>query len=199
LQLYNSGAISKDEFNHFSQHLEDDLNKTTILVENILYWTASQLKGVQLREESFDVYALIEENVKLFSTIASSKKIALSHTTPKNLIITSDRNILNLVLRNLVSNAIKFSFEGGIIKISTERTEAELKIHVQDNGTGMDEETILGFTEPEKTVSTTGTKNEKGTGLGLALCKEYLTTAGGQLLIQSVKGHGSTFTIQLPL
>lgn len=198
LQMYNSGAISKDEFDHFSQHLEDDLNKTTILVENILYWTASQLKGIQLREESFDLYTVVEENVKLFKTIASAKKISLSHSIPKNFIINSDKNIVNLVVRNLLSNALKFTFEGGTIQISTLRSEQDVFINVKDSGTGMDETTLENLSERETTVSVAGTSNEKGTGLGISLCKEYLSKAGGELLIESAKGMGSKFTIRLP-
>ncbi|HEY0655816.1 MAG TPA: sensor histidine kinase [Chryseosolibacter sp.] len=198
LQMYNAGTISKDEFDHFSQHLEDDLNKTTILVENILYWTASQLKGIQLREESFDLYTVVEENVKLFKTIAVAKKISLIHTVPRNFVITSDKNIVNLVVRNLLSNALKFTFEGGTIHISATRTEKDILVHVKDSGTGMDQATVQNLSEAEATVSLAGTSNEKGTGLGISLCKEYLAKAGGELLIESQKGVGSTFSIRLP-
>lgn len=198
LQMYNAGTISKDEFDHFSQHLEDDLNKTTILVENILYWTANQIKGVQVREESFDLFAIVEENVRLFKTMASSKKILLSHSVPKNFIVISDKNIVNLVLRNLLSNALKFTFEGGTININTSRNDENILIHVKDSGTGMDKETLANLTEAETTVSVAGTRNEKGTGLGISLCKEYLVKTGGELLIESEKGRGSKFTIRIP-
>jgi signal transduction histidine kinase len=199
LQMYNSKAITKDEFDHFSRHLEDDLNTTTILVENILYWTASQLKGIQVREEAFDLHTVVEENVRLFKTVTASKNISLSHNTPKNCIITSDKNIVNLVVRNLLSNALKFSFEGGVIQILTQRFDKEIHVKVKDSGMGMDEGTVEALSEPERTVSTMGTKDEKGTGLGISLCKEYLEKAGGELQIESTKGQGSTFTIKLPL
>lgn len=199
LQMYNAKAITKDEFDHFSRHLEDDLNTTTILVENILYWTASQLKGIQLREEAFDLHTVVEENVRLFRTAAGSKNISLSHNTPKNCLVTSDKNIVNLVVRNLLSNALKFSFEGGVIQILTQRFDKAIHIKVKDSGTGMDPATVEALSEPVKAVSTIGTKDEKGTGLGISLCKEYLEKAGGELQIESIKGQGSTFTIKLPL
>jgi signal transduction histidine kinase len=199
LQMYNMKAISKDEFDRFSRNVEEDLNTTTILVENILYWTASQLKGVQLREETFDLHSVVEENVRLFKTAASRKNITLTHTTPKNMIITSDKNIVNLAIRNLLSNGLKFTFEGGKIHISTERSSNEIFIRVRDNGVGMDEETVKALSEPAKAVSISGTQDEKGTGLGIGLCKEYLERADGELLIESAKGQGSTFTIKLPL
>jgi signal transduction histidine kinase len=197
LQIYNSGAITKDEFSQYAQHIENDLNKTTILVENILYWTASQIKGVQVKIEEFALYNLLEENVQLFKTIAANKGIALIHNAPKSLVVKSDRNILNLVLRNLISNAIKFSFENGKIDINVKENNNELLIQVKDQGVGMDEETLETLLAPELVISTAGTGNEKGTGLGLALCRDYLQKAGGELTVESEKGAGSTFNITL--
>jgi signal transduction histidine kinase len=199
LQMHNSGAITKEEFNQYSRMLEDDLNKTTILVDNILYWTASQLKGIQVREESFDLYTLVEENVRLLATIAMGKKISMSHNTPRNFIIQSDKNIINFVLRNLLSNAVKFSYEGGTVQVSVVRSEQQILIKVKDNGTGMDEETLATLQESENTVSTSGTMSEKGTGLGISLCKEYLKNVRSQLMIESAKGEGSEFKIILPV
>jgi signal transduction histidine kinase len=103
------------------------------------------------------------------------------------------------VVRNLLSNALKFSFEGGVIQILTQRFDKEIHVKVKDSGMGMDENTVEALSEPERTVSTMGTKDEKGTGLGISLCKEYLEKAGGELQIESTKGQGSTFTIKLPL
>ena len=197
LQIYNSGAISKDEFSQYAMLIENDLSKTSILVENILYWTASQLKGVQVKIEEFALYNLLEENVQLFKTIAANKKISLKHNASKGLVVNSDRNILNLVLRNLISNAIKFSFEGGEIDIRITQNNEELTIEVKDQGVGIDEETLETLLAPELVVSTRGTGNEKGTGLGLALCRDYLHKAGGELTVESEKGIGSTFKITL--
>ena len=199
LQIFNNDAISKDEFSKYAQLIESDLSKTSMLVDNILYWTASQLKGVQVKTEVFDLNLLLEENIQLFQTIASNKKITLTHNAPQKLMIRSDRNILNLVLRNLISNAIKFSFEGGIIEIQVRNAEDSLFIMVRDHGMGMDEFTVQSLLEPELTVSKQGTENEKGTGLGLALCREYLEKAGGQLTVESKQGKGSSFNIQLTL
>lgn len=199
LQIYNKGAINKDEFTMYTKHIEGDLNKTSILVENILYWTASQLKGVQVKKENFDLHGLISENVHLFQTVASNKKVCVKYNTAQELIINSDQNIVNLVLRNLLSNAIKFSFEGGEVNIHVFRQNGSVRIQVIDNGVGMDEDTLKTIFEPELSVSTSGTRNESGTGLGLALCQEYLEQAGGRLEAQSEEGKGSTFTMHLSL
>jgi signal transduction histidine kinase len=199
LQLYNHKAISQDEFINFTRMIENDLNKTNILVENILYWTASQLKGIEVNEEVFDLSQLISENINLFQTVASGKKIVIEQSTAPGLSIHSDRNILNLVLRNLISNAIKFSFEGGRIDVLAKRINSATLVQVKDEGTGMDEETLDTLLADELSLSSVaGTRNEKGTGLGLALCREYLEKAGGQLTVESVKGQGSTFNILIP-
>ena len=198
LQVYNKGAISPGEFGSFAQHIEDDLNKTSLLVENILFWTASQLKGLQVKREKFDLDLLIDENIQLFQTIAAAKKVILNHTPTRNFQIISDRNILNFVMRNLIANAIKYSFEGGAIDILVSLDNRIVTVHVKDRGIGMDEQTIQTLLTPERAISISGTENEKGTGLGLALCREYLLKAGGQLSVESMTGKGSTFIFTLP-
>jgi len=195
LNIFNKGAITKEDLKHYTQHIENDLGKTTMLVENILHWTNNQLKGVQLNKEKFVLNKLVEENIQLFQTIASNKKLALHHDLTYPIEVTSDRNILNLVLRNLVSNAIKFSNEGGRIDIHVSLTHELLLIWVKDQGVGMSEAAQQKLFKKETTISTTGTNNEKGTGLGLALCRDYLVKAGGRLMIDSKKGEGSTFSI----
>lgn len=198
LQVYNKGAISKDEFDHFAQHIEGDLDKTSMLVENILYWTANQLKGMQVKMETFDLQVLINENVQLFETIAATKKIRLIHTS-ESMVVTTDRNILNLVLRNLISNAIKFSYERGEVNIHTSLHNKVLTICVKDHGAGMDEETLQALADPTLQVNINTTTKEQGTGLGLLLCRSYLEKAGGQLFIESDAGKGSRFNIILPV
>jgi len=199
LQLYEKKAISTEEFGHFAQRIENDLSKTNILVENILYWTASQLKGVQLNKERFDLNLLIEENIQLFFTIASQKKIKISHPSSSTQFIFSDRNILNFVIRNLIANAIKFSHEGGAIELFTIVARGEANIQIKDNGIGMDEETIRSVMIPDSKRSKEGTNHEKGTGLGITLCLEYLKKLNGQLTIESLPNKGSTFSIMVPL
>jgi two-component system sensor histidine kinase ChiS len=198
LQVYNKGAVSMEEFNHFTKLVENDLSKTTMLVENILFWTASQLKGVQVAKEKFNLNLLINETIQLFETIAANKKILIKHNITDPLIIDFDRNILNLVLRNLISNAVKFSHEGGIIQVDVKPSMESVLIRIKDQGIGMDDLTIQTLLDPKKTVSTAGTIQEKGTGLGLSLCRDYLQKSGGLLTVESKKGIGSTFNVVIP-
>ena len=199
LQVFSTGAISQEEFRKFALHIEDDLNKTNLLVENILFWTASQLKGIQVKKESFDLQALIEENLNLVQRIADNKKVVIHHNAPKNMKAVADKNILNLVLRNLLANAIKYSFEGGEIQILVKVENRSLSIQVKDKGVGMDEATMQTVLGHAGAASTSGTDDEKGTGMGLALCREFVLKAGGQMTVESSKGQGSTFSILMPV
>ena len=113
LQIYNMGAITQEEFSTFARQVENDLNTTSMLVENILYWTAGQVKGIQVTKEVFDLKSLLEENLRLFHTAVVNKKLNVTHNVMKPLTLHTGRNILNLAVRNLIANAIKFSFEGG--------------------------------------------------------------------------------------
>ena len=199
LHMYNSGAIGKEEFNQFAQQIEGDLNKTKMLVENVLYWTASQLKGVEMKMEKMDLTALIHENIQLFITVAARKKITLSQNLSGPMHILWDKNILNLVLRNLLANAIKFSYEGGEVKILVDKEIHVLSIRVKDNGIGMNRDVMTSILSPGRASSNSGTGNEKGTGLGLSLCRDYLLKAGATLTVESVEGAGSSFIINIPL
>ena len=199
LHVYNTGAISKEEFNQFAQQIEGDLNKTNMLVENVLYWTASQLKGVEIKMEKLDLHTLISENLQLFETIAARKKIDLTHNLTGPLAIKWDKNILNLVLRNLLANAIKFSYEGGEVRIHVEKEDHVLTIQVRDKGMGMSRTIMTSILSPGRATSNSGTGNEKGTGLGLSLCRDYLLKAGASLTVESTEGAGSTFYITIPL
>lgn len=199
LNIYNKGAINQEEFSQLTLQIENDLGKTSMLVENILHWTASQLKGVQSKMEKFDLYMLIENNIRLFDTFSVRKKISIHHNVSPHKEVVSEGNILNLVLRNLLSNALKFSHERGKISINVTTHHDILEVKVKDDGVGMDANTLKTLLKPSLTVSTTGTDNEKGTGLGLSLCREYLNKAGGNLTIESTPQKGSTFTITLPL
>lgn len=198
LQVYNRGDIKQEEFGQFSRHIESDLSKTSLLVENILYWTAAQLKGVQVRKEKFDLFALMEENMELFQMVAGYKKVTIQHDVMRGFIVTTDRNILNFAVRNLLANAIKFSYENGEVSIHASRAHGKLHIQIKDRGTGMDEETIQMLLKPQGSLTTKGTRNERGTGLGVALCSDYLQKGGGQLSVESILGQGSTFTITMP-
>jgi len=198
LTIYNKGVISAEDFKYYSKRIEGDLTKTGLLVDNILYWTVSQLKGSTIKFEEFAVKDVVMENIELFQTIASNKKLSVKTKMTKSHVVNFDRNILNLTIRNLISNAIKFSNEGSEIIIYCEQLEEALSISVIDFGVGMSRAVLDSLQNYSETRSSMGTNKEKGTGLGLSFCREYLQMAGGKLQIESTPGNGSTFTIFVP-
>ena len=197
LKIYNNGGISQEEFKNYSKHIEGDLGKTGLLIDNILYWTASQLKGLEIKSERFDANNLMQQNVDLFSTIAASKGIMLK-TSNENCLVNFDRNILDLTLRNLLANAIKFSNEKSDIIIQSVKQGDTILIQVIDFGLGMSQELINALQNHDLYTTSLGTNNEKGTGMGLSFSMDFLKKAGGNLLIDSKIGEGSTFTIVIP-
>lgn len=199
LNIYNKGALTRDEFNMLTMQIENDLSKTSMLVENILHWTASQIKGVQLKPENFNLYELVEDTIRLFDLNVIAKKISILHNVPPKTEIVSEKNILTLVLRNLLANAIKFSHEGGKVDVDFVIENSVLEMRVKDYGVGMDSKTVSSLMSSNSTVSTLGTSNEKGTGLGISLCREYVNSAGGGLSVESTLGKGTIFTVTLPL
>ena len=120
----------------------------------------------------------------------------LYKTLPK---INADKHMISTVFRNLISNAIKFSFSGGMISISATFSEDDIYIEVKDNGIGMTENTQAVLFTIDTDISSKGTQNEEGTGLGLILCKEFIENHGGEILAESEAGYGSRFTFTLPV
>jgi signal transduction histidine kinase len=195
LHIYNKGALQREEFDNFTKILEADLHKTSLLVENILFWTKNQIRGIEVKIEKFDLRQLLDEITGLYQTIAGNKGIQLSHNLKEETFITSDRNILYFVIRNLVANAIKFSGENTSVRMEIEIEKDRTVIKIKDQGVGMNDEILRNLCAPELISSTTGTENEKGTGLGIGLCKDYLEKIDGEIVVESLEGKGSTFTI----
>ena len=198
LSIFHKGAINAEEFKFYSQRVEGDLSKTSLLVDNILYWTAGQLNGVQVKFEEIDLKGIVTENIELFFTMASNKRLSIKNEMSENRTVNFDRNILNLTLRNLISNAIKFSHKGDDIIVDDELSEGACIIRIIDFGVGMNSEVIKSVEGTQATNSSAGTGNEKGTGLGLSFCREYLQLAGAELKIESILGKGSTLRISIP-
>lgn len=197
ISLHDATNLSQTEFNRFVKQIDDNLSKTNSMVENILFWTARQRKGENIKIESFDLRKVIEDNIDQMQNLASGKSLELKHDLQKPINIESDLGIVNFVVRNLLANAIKFSHEQGKIEISVQESPSEVKVAVTDHGIGMDQEQMDKLFEHQQAESTEGTAAEQGTGLGLNLAKEYLEQIDGKLLIISEFEKGSTFEIVL--
>jgi signal transduction histidine kinase len=175
----------------------DNLNLT---IENLLVWSQSQINGVKLNVSNVNVNREIENVIALYSLVAMRKDITLKHTLDKGFLAKVDPAHLNLVLRNIISNSLKFTNMGGSITVSASMPNSfVMQISIQDNGIGLQSEKIEEILKPSGAHYTTyGTQNEKGTGLGLMLCKEYIEANGGEINIESTLDIGTIVTIKLP-
>lgn len=172
--------------------------KSVDLLSNLLDWARSQTESLQFLPEPLVVLSVLQDTVTLMDETTAEKKIHVVLNAAANIKVMADENMTKTVLRNLLSNAIKYTYEGGEIRLSAEKKGAVVQICVQDNGTGISYKKIEKLFSPEKVSSTPGTKSEKGTGLGLLLCKDFVEKQGGEIWAQSEEKKGSAFYFTLP-
>jgi signal transduction histidine kinase/tetratricopeptide (TPR) repeat protein len=174
------------------------VQNTIDLLENLLVWASGQIKGVQAEPKKVNIHHLAQENCQMLMSMAIQKNIELQNDTDEDACIMADPNMVNLILRNLLSNALKFTPEGGSVSILSQEEDEFHQIIVIDNGVGIDAEKIPHLFTAHLNVSTQGTGNEKGTGLGLMLCKEFVEKNGGSIWVESEAGKGSSFYFTFP-
>ncbi len=168
------------------------------LLEQLLSWARLQTGTFQLELITIDLSELIDEVIAHIQTTALLKKQTLSRQIPSGINIYADKNMMLAVLRNLLSNAIKFTPEEGSIDVSAVDSAGTIKIFVSDSGVGIPQHSIDKLFSIDEPYKTSGTSGEKGTGIGLLLCKEYLEKNHGTISVESVEGDGTTFTIAIP-
>ena len=190
--------LSEKEIKEFVGYIYEASDMGNRLLQNLLDWSRSETGKIKYEPELFFLYEIVDEAVNLASNTAKQKDIAINAPIDKNLEVYCDRNMVYTVLRNLVSNAIKFSFRGGVIEIKSKCSESYIEISISDNGVGMDSVLMEDLFKIEKRITNDGTENEKGTGLGLFLCKEFIEKNHGTISVRSEVGKGSTFIVSLP-
>jgi len=204
--LKNLTEILKDMYNEFSEEEKTEIisemyksaHKVYELLENLLTWSRSQRGKIEFQPEETNLKLIIYNSFELLKEAANKKNIKLTDATPDEFIINCDVNMITTVVRNLVSNAIKFTPEGGEIKIFTEENDQEVIVSVQDSGIGIAKEDIAKLFRIDVHHTTIGTSDEKGTGLGLILCKEFIDNHNGRIWVESEPGRGATFKFALP-
>lgn len=196
LGLVTRESISKDEFINMTDQIGKQINYMQSNLEELLQWSQSQMYGIIAIPKSVSLRAITEEVIELLKGQSEAKEIVLADLI-EEYPIWIDPDHLKLVLRNIISNAIKFSYAGGKVEISA-RTENEIvEIYISDDGIGMTSEEMNNLFS-ENFHSTKGTAQERGTGLGLKLCKDFLNKSGSELTVKSEKGKGSTFIVSIP-
>lgn len=199
LNLLEHGIISPDEFAEFIPGLSRNVNYTSNLLENLLHWARNQLGGgSKIIPEKLDIREIAIEKVELLRSQAALKEIDLLLDIPEDVYIFADDIMIQIVLQNLVSNAIKFCQSGDSITISAYQEGTECVVGVQDTGAGISPEDQQKLFS-RQSFTTRGTANEKGTGLGLQLCQDFVEKNGGSIWVESEPGRGSKFFFTLPL
>jgi PAS domain S-box-containing protein len=194
--MAENNQTSEQEFRTMLSVLSRNVDYTSAMLENLLHWSLSQLGGHSVNPRKFDLAPMVHEKLKLHEKRAADKQIKLVNNVCNATLLYADPDMIGIVLRNLFSNAIKFCKRNDIITVSAVEDSNIITICVADTGTGIDEETLNKLFGNES-VTTYGTSNEKGTGLGLKLCKEFIEKNEGILWIESELGKGSRFFFTL--
>ena len=190
--------LSDEEKLYYIEEMKKSAETSHNLLQNLLQWSRSQTGRIDFNPADISIDELIFQNIVLLTPTAERKNISINYTADKNNHVFADNDMIDTVIRNLISNAIKFTNRDGKISISTDSTGPLLKVSVKDNGTGMSKEVKEKLFRLDVNQSTAGTDNETGTGLGLILCKEFIQKNGGTISVESEEGSGTTFSIMLP-
>lgn len=193
-----SDQLSVDEIKNIAANLEKSVKNTLNLMENLFKWSSSQLDEIPYQPKKIKLNRLILENIELCQAAADVKKIALRQVNREVEYVWADENALNTIMRNLISNAIKFTYQGGYVEIGYQVQGQDIEIQIKDNGTGMSKEKIRQLFKIDTRQSVKGTASESGTGLGLILCKELVEKNKGKLAVRSKVKEGSIFYVTLP-
>ena len=197
LEMLTDDRLDDDEKKILSEELLQQTKKTSDMLQNLLSWTSSQMDGVVPRPTTLNLQQTLQHTIDLQAGIAYRKEIVLHTDINPDLHLMADSDMLTLVVRNLLSNAIKFTKPGGSIWVTTKEEKDACVLEIKDSGIGITPEKrdeIFSF----NATSTYGTNNEKGTGLGLTICKEYIELQGGKMWFNSQPGTGTSFFISLP-
>ncbi|MVT11314.1 sensor histidine kinase [Chitinophaga tropicalis] len=198
LHLIAEYELSEEDKKMLGDELLTLTKNTSNMLTNLLTWSKLQMDGRGVRLSSVHVYDVVERVLTLQKMLADKKSVSIASNIDPSVYVTADNNMLELIIRNLVNNAIKFTPEGGLIRIYLKTEDNICRIMVADNGIGIDA-TQQDELFTLKTHSTFGTNNEKGIGLGLVLCKELLSLQEGELSFESYPGKGTTFSAAIPI
>ena len=199
-ELYQLKMLDQENIDELMEGISSQIDDTSNLLENILYWSRSQMKGFQVQSTTFDICRPINEIVSLYQSRAAAKGlilVSLLPDSPSSGFVQADSNIVHLILRNLIANAIKFTKAGGRVDISCKKEDKHLVISIRDNGIGMNKKQ-LAAARRGSLASRRGTANEKGSGIGLSLCFNLCQIMDSHLYVDSEEGRGTVFDLYIP-
>ncbi len=194
----NSHKISPEQLDVNISKISDSIKSLYDLFENLHRWSKTQTGTIEFEPVNFNLLEVVERVFKLLKTHSDNKSIKLTKLLPEYPVVFGDLNMIETIIRNLVSNAIKFTNTGGEIKVSLIQTNKYNKIIIEDNGVGMNEEIKNKLFKINEKITTKGTAKETGSGIGLILSKEFVEFHKGKIWVESDQGIGSRFIFRLP-
>ncbi len=191
--------LSNDEIKEYNKDINTSLKRQYELLNNLLHWSRLQNASFALSLEKVCIFDEINETIQTLELAAANKDLTINNNVDKSICVNADKTMIQLVMRNLLSNSIKFSLKNSTINISSEKIDGRVKITVSDSGVGIPSKDLDKIFKIDVQYSTTGTMEEKGTGLGLTLCKEIIEKHGGGISINSEldKGTDVSFTLKV--
>ncbi len=196
--IQNFSSTTKEDHLSGFKRIHDSIKHSYQLLENLLTWSRAQTGRLDFSPTDFNLSRLIQENVNLHRVQAEEKGIEISCQEQDEISAFGDREMINTVVRNLVNNAVKFCEKGDKISIQVNKTNGKLEVLVKDSGTGISPENLDKLFKIDQKFKTNGTASENGTGLGLILAREFVEKNGGEMIVESIYGQGSTFGFTLP-
>lgn len=200
VDLLKNSTLTEQQIRHFSNLMSTSLVSTSHLLDNLLFWAKSQMEGIHVNARSFDLQPVVRQNRDLVKGRAEEKGVLLvTEEAGMPLMVYADEIMVDMVIRNLVENAIKFSRSGDTVNISAHMKSHLATITIQDTGLGIQPEDHAKIFNRSISYTTSGTSREKGSGLGLSLCKELVEKNGGRIWFESEPGKGTFFAFTLPV
>ncbi|WP_299115259.1 tetratricopeptide repeat-containing sensor histidine kinase [uncultured Winogradskyella sp.] len=197
LDLLKEDSISKEEFKELIPELSENANNASSLLFNLLNWSKSQMQNLEPKPELFNIQEVFHTKMALVEQKVEDKRIVLIDESQRDFVY-ADKSMVEIVIQNLITNAVKFSRTGDVITVSNQDVDGKVLICVEDTGVGISRENIDKLFNANKNFTTVGTKNEKGTGLGLTIAKDLVELNDGRIWVESIQNVGSKFFIELP-
>lgn len=191
-------TISQTDLKQYAKLINQSTNNLYSLLENLLEWASSQSSTIKINTTTFKINELVNESAELFKQTLNQKNIVLNFSNKDNFEVVADKNMILTVLRNLLSNAIKYTNKSGQIDITIQENDTLTRVTVTDNGIGINPKVLDRLFKIDEQISTLGVENEKGTGLGLIICQEFISKNGGTIDVTSQLGSGSSFSFTIP-
>lgn len=196
LDLLKEDSISREEFDELIPELSENANNASLLLFNLLNWSKSQMQNLEPKPELFNIQDIFQSKINLVDQKIEQKRIVVIDESQHELVY-ADKSMVEIIIQNLITNAVKFSRVGDIITVSNKDVGGKSLICVEDTGVGITKENLAKLFQ-NNNFTTVGTQNEKGTGLGLTICKELVELNHGRIWVESTPNVGTKFYVELP-